>query len=398
MIEIERLQISEITEQHLQDLVIGEAAESPTLEFKRELKIGIDNDKREFCTDVASFANAAGGLILYGIRADDGVAVEVVGLTATSADELKLQAEQILQSGINPRLPWKKVEAISLSNGYFVIAVKIQRSHISPHAAGKDGVFRFFTRGSSGKLAMDIPQVRSSFLLSEGLREKLRAFRAERIGRIIANDGIVPLTIGHKLILHIVPLESLADRVEYNVSAYHGHRAPELMALGSKYSNTREFNIDGVAHIHRTHEKTEANGYVQLFQNGIIEAVDSGVVFFRQHGRENYNNSINARYVLEHLIHGTQRYLTILKNLTVDAPVYVMVSMTGMRRLAMWTSDHDKMPKLCDRDDLIFPVITVPDLAAEPHEILRPTFDTLWRSFGLPHCDWYDATGAFSVP
>lgn len=238
MIEIERLPISEITVKHLDALVTAKAMESQTLEFKQELKIGTDSDKREFCTDVVSFANASGGLVLYGIRADKGTAVEVLGLSVASTDDLVLQAEQILHSGISPRIPWKAVHPISLANGRFIIAIKVQRSAIAPHAAGKDGVFRFFTRGSGGKLGMDIPQVRSSFLLSEGLRERLRAFRADRMGRIIANDGIALLPKGAKLIVHLVPLKSLIEATEYNVIPFHPHSEPSLVSLGASYASS----------------------------------------------------------------------------------------------------------------------------------------------------------------
>ena len=245
---------------------------------------------------------------------------------------------------------------------------------------------------------MDIPQVRSSFLLSEGLRERLRSFRAERIGRVIANDGIVSLTPGHKLIVHLVPLASLAEPKEYDISPYFDNRTQDLAVLGSRNANTRDFNVDGIADIYKTYSATEANGYVQLFQTGIIEAVDSDVVFFKSHGGEQYNNSISAGFVQSHLITGITRYLSILRQLRVEAPVYILVSMTGMRSLAMWTSNYDKMPKLCDRDVLIFPEVTVSDLTAIPQSILKPVFDGLWRTFGLPECAWYLPDGNYVVP
>lgn len=398
MIEIERLPISDITEQHLQALVTGNAAESQTLEFKRELKIGVDSDKREFCTDVASFANSIGGLILYGVRAENGVAVEVLGLTAGNADDLKLQAEQILHAGISPRLPWKQVEAVTLANGRFVMAVKIQRSHISPHAAGKDGVFRFFTRSTSGKLGMDIPQVRSSFLLSEGLRERLRAFRAERIGRILANDGIAALTPGAKLVIHLVPLMSLAEPTQFNVLPFQDHQNKHLVTPGTDYADVREFNLDGVADVCGRTNEGVANGYAQLFQSGIVEAVDAYVS--HRGGHVEYQHSIDTARFLPDLTQALSRYLAILRELGVEIPVYLMVSLTGTRGMAMYMNVRIPAPakKRCDRDELIFPEIVIADLNAAPSAILRPVFDGLWRAFGVARCPWYDEAGTYTEP
>ena len=399
MIEIDRLPTSEITEQHLKNLVTSKVTEGDrTLEFKQDIKIGTDSEKRELCTDVVSFANGAGGLMLHGIRAENGVAVEVLGLAISNMDGLILQTEQILHAGISPRLPWVKVFPISLANGRIVVAIKIPRSAIAPHAAGKEGVFRFFTRGTNGKLPMDIPQVRSSFLLSEGLRERLRSFRAERMGRIVANDGIASLTPGHKLILHLIPLGSLADPVEYNIAPFHSYTQQDLVVLGCQGSHGREFNLDGIADVYRKNDAVDAEGYVQLFQTRIVEAVDSDLVFMKTFGGEQYVNSISAVFAQSQLIVGITRYLSILRQLQVEAPVYILVSMMGMRKLAMWTSNHHKIPKLCDRDDLIFPEIPVFDLTAEPHVILRPVFDGLWRTFGCSNCPWYNADGSFEIP
>jgi predicted HTH transcriptional regulator len=185
--------VNSITEQHLFELVSAHVPEGKTIEYKRELKIGNDTDKREFCVDLTSFANAAGGLMLYGIRAENGEAAELIGISITNVDEQITTIEQIINWGISPRLPWFDTHAVKLTGGGYVLAIKIPRSAISPHAHAKDGVCRFFTRGTKGKLPMDIPQVRASFQLSDTLRDRLRNFRAERTARIIAGAGAAPV-------------------------------------------------------------------------------------------------------------------------------------------------------------------------------------------------------------
>jgi len=400
MIEIDRLPIGEITEVHLQSLVTGKAAEGRTLEFKQDIKIGSDGDKKEFCTDVASFVNAAGGLMLHGIRAgkdaDQGVAVEIIGIETTNVESLVLQAEQVLYNGISPRL-MVGVRAIPLANGKVVIAIKTQRSSIAPHAVGRDGRYSFFTRGSNGKLPMDIPQVRSSFMLSEGLRERLRSYRAERLGRIIANDGIVPLNSGHKLILQVVPLASLAEPQDYDVSQFLDHRNQELCAMGTRSPNRREFNLDGLADVYRVHDES-ARGYMQVNQNGIIEAVDAGVVFSRTYTDERYQNSIGGVITVSQLIRGLENSLALLRRLGCETPIYAMVTMTGMRNLKMWHQNYAAMARACDRDEIFFQEVVITEITEKAVDLLRPTFDALWRAFGCDKCYYYGGDGIFRYP
>jgi len=72
--------LTEITEADLQYYVDNEVAENLCIEYKQQLP-GEDYDSRkEFLSDVSAFANAVGGHIIFGIREEDRVPVEVCGL------------------------------------------------------------------------------------------------------------------------------------------------------------------------------------------------------------------------------------------------------------------------------------------------------------------------------
>ena len=60
--------INEINQTNIETLITDKIEESRTLEYKEELPIGTDNEKKEFLADVSSFANALGGDIIYGIN------------------------------------------------------------------------------------------------------------------------------------------------------------------------------------------------------------------------------------------------------------------------------------------------------------------------------------------
>ncbi|MCK5240903.1 ATP-binding protein [bacterium] len=48
-------------------MISNQIQESRTIEYKESLPGNSDQDKREFLADISSFANAAGGDLLYGI-------------------------------------------------------------------------------------------------------------------------------------------------------------------------------------------------------------------------------------------------------------------------------------------------------------------------------------------
>jgi hypothetical protein len=55
------------------------------------------------------------------------------------------------------------------------------------------GVSRFYTRTSAGKYPMDVHELRAAFNTSSLMPERVRAFRLERLGRVLADDVPAPL-------------------------------------------------------------------------------------------------------------------------------------------------------------------------------------------------------------
>ena len=77
---LEHLTLKDVDEKALDALVESGVAESRTLEFKQDLQVATDEQKQEFLSDVTALANTDGGDIVFGIRAEKGVAKELVGL------------------------------------------------------------------------------------------------------------------------------------------------------------------------------------------------------------------------------------------------------------------------------------------------------------------------------
>ena len=74
--------IEKIDKEDIDTLIENSICENKNLEYKRELHIDLDADKKEFLADISSFANSFGGDILFGIEEDaaEKVPIKIVGI------------------------------------------------------------------------------------------------------------------------------------------------------------------------------------------------------------------------------------------------------------------------------------------------------------------------------
>ncbi|MBL8875025.1 MAG: ATP-binding protein [Phycisphaerae bacterium] len=95
--------LADIQVADLRSLITDGVEERRTLEFKRQLPTNSGKDKHDLCADVSSLANTGGGHLIFGMRAERGVAKELVGLDTDDADGEILRLESIVRSGVDPR-------------------------------------------------------------------------------------------------------------------------------------------------------------------------------------------------------------------------------------------------------------------------------------------------------
>lgn len=86
-------------------------SEHKTLEYKLALSGGSDSERKEFLANVSSFANAAGGCLIYGMKADSGVPVDL--------PEMEVDGDAVI-SGLESKDEAKRKQQISLAD--FVLA------------------------------------------------------------------------------------------------------------------------------------------------------------------------------------------------------------------------------------------------------------------------------------
>ena len=263
--------IRDITHADLQELIKTPIREGKTIEYKRQLPGGKDEDKREFLADASSFANAIGGDLLYGVEEKEGLPTNLVGVECEDLDAEIQRLDNLLRSGLEPRLPHYDTQFIDLGGKRQVLILRIPRSWSAPHRVTFRDHAKFYARNSSGKYHLDVGELRIAFTASEALGERIRRFREERLGKIVARDTPVPLIDSRPtVVLHTMPLRAFTTRETVDLD--QADRVTALVYPAHGNSKTRRINFEGIVGFDPS-EQEQRIEYNQLFRSGIIKSV-----------------------------------------------------------------------------------------------------------------------------
>jgi Putative DNA-binding domain len=273
--------LEQVQKDDIETLVANVVREGRTIEYKQQLPGGRDEDKKEFLADVSSFANAAGGDLIYGVeeeRDENGKALgtpkEAKGIIGINADQEIQRLENILRSGLEPRIPGIQTRAIDGFTNGPVIVIRVPRSWAAPHMVTFKASPRFYSRTSAGKAPLDVAEIRAAFIQSEALPERIRRFREDRLSRIMAGETPLQLTEEACAVLHILPVSAFQRGDPVDVTPYSA-ATMHLRPLGASGFNER-ISLDGCVAYQGVENGDVARNYTQLFRNGVIEAVDTG--------------------------------------------------------------------------------------------------------------------------
>ncbi len=135
--------IQDVNRDHLASLVEDGVAELRSVDYKRELPGRSDSARREFAADVSSFANAAGGDIIFGITEEGGVPQDLPGFVAEDMDAEMNRLEQTLRGGLEPRIEGIGLQPVALEDGRHALVLRVPRSPARPHAVTNGDRLRF---------------------------------------------------------------------------------------------------------------------------------------------------------------------------------------------------------------------------------------------------------------
>ncbi len=127
--------IEDITIDDIKLLIDNGVVENKKLEYKKQLDINSDGEKKEFLADISSFANTNDGDIIFGVEesSEEKVPVAMDGIEYKTEDELIRRIEDILRDSIKPRITNKEYKFLRLSEKMCILIIRIYKSKQLPH-------------------------------------------------------------------------------------------------------------------------------------------------------------------------------------------------------------------------------------------------------------------------
>ena len=377
---LDTIPLDNVSEEHLQRLVEDHEQESKTIEFKLELPGSGYEEHKKFLAAITSFANTVGGDLIYGIQAPNGVAEMVLGLNG-DLDAAKSRLENLIRTAIQPRVTAYTLRLIPVSNGNKVLIFRISRSWALPHRVTLGGHDKFYGRNSTGKYPLDVPELRSLFLLSETTADRIRNFRAERISLILSGQTPIALARGPTTVLQVVPFDAFSGGHTFDVSRIYDSNLIPLRPLTISQGFSSRHNFDGIVTYSDIGKTAPPPSYLQLFRSGIIESVDTRRI-----------NIYNEKQLMipgigweEELLGAVRQYFEIQANMGVTPPIVVMLSLLNVKGAKMHGgyglfAEDDKV----DRDHILVPEVMAEGFTSDVAQLLKPTFDVVWNACGYP--------------
>jgi hypothetical protein len=384
-----------ISQSHLEALIAAREEEGPHIEFKRDIPQNWrDNEKHELAADASAFSNAGGGDLIFGIDEDSqGRASALVPQALGNADQAAIRIQDILLSQTEPRLPGTRVRAIPVSVGDVdghVVVVRIPPSWQSPHRVKTNQ--HFFVRDGMKKRQLEIPEIRNLFLMTESQAQRVRDFRAERVGKILSGSLPMQLIEGALLVVHFIPTESARGEVSVDPVPFTQKYVP---VLGRSARNAR-INLDG-AFVTSENRERKCEGYSQIFRNGFFESV---VVL--THRNDIGKIQLPSLWYEQEVAKLLDAYRAIIQRLELDGEISVMLSILNAQEVQLGVNqglwdDSDANQTFFDR-----PIVLIPDVTAQAglsaFQALKPGFDMVWQAAGFVGSDNYDANGVGRHP
>jgi hypothetical protein len=373
--------------------LIANIPEGKTIEYKREMPTRQRDEQIKFLAAVSSLANTAGGDLLIGVDAQDGLPQSLTGVAFNNLDAEKLRLEQLLATCTEPRLPRVDIQPIDCGNGRHILIIRAHQSWIAPHRVTLND--KFYGRNSAGKFPLDVGELRNAFVLSSSTAERIRNFRTDRLIKVAAGQTPLPLHPGAAMIIHVVPFSTFAHgrTIDIVQAVANGHVMPLPPGRIGQDSNYMP-NLDGFATFpSRPGEPTHA--YAQLFRSGAVE----GVTLLSKDERTGF--SYLAGPVFENtIVASVKNYLMFIEDIDLGFPVYLFLSFCGMKDCMLRTRSQFGAAGYHGSGPLLEDVVALPEASldsdtADPAPAMRLMFNTVWNAFGFPQSDKYDSQGTW---
>jgi hypothetical protein len=124
--------LREIAHEHIEALAPGRVSEDADLDFKETLYGSSAGESHELCKDICAMRNDRGGVIVLGVRDENGVAVTCPGVALSDGEARRMR--QIVAAGTAPHAEFeiRPVPGVTEGSGFYILVA--DPSPFRPHA------------------------------------------------------------------------------------------------------------------------------------------------------------------------------------------------------------------------------------------------------------------------
>lgn len=370
-----------IEESDIIRLLDSQTQESKTLDYKKELHISKDADKKEFLFDITAMFNTDGGCIIYGIEElkDDigqntGLPKSIVGINLDNLDKTTQLIEDIVKGNTEPRIAQMVIKTIKVSDKV-VLLIGIPRFTGLPSMVTFNTSNKFYKRRNSGKYAVDVYELNQMFMQNQILKERIEEFRIKRVSKVLDHKFLPNLETSTSLFIHIVPLNFNDNAIiDFKKAVDHQLKMKPFSASGWD----KMYNIDGFATYSTTSDRQKVSSYNQIFRNGIYEAYSSGLFYQTRSGAQGFDPIHFMQETVETINNG----LFVLNQLEIDPPFYIAFSLHNIMHKVIDTELSYYIQKFRN-EELVLPFVLLEDYATDIKQSLKYSFDIMYQSVGF---------------
>jgi hypothetical protein len=289
-------------------LVENQIQESSSLDYKKELAISKDKDKKEFLFDVSAMYNTDGGCLVFGIEEEKdqnnqntGKPKEITGIEIQNSDKLIQQIEDIVKNCTEPSINQLIINELEVE-GQTVLILGIPKGLGLPSMVTYNQTNKFYKRRNSGKYAVDVYELNNMFMQNQVLKEKASDFRKKRIKTVLNQESLPNLVVDNSFFVHIIPFSFLDNHI-VDFSKAEKDNILDMRPIGTTGWD-KMYNIDGYATFTTSSDRQQISSYNQIFRNGIYEAYTSELFFEDRNGNIAFNGMAMIKETLRTISEG----------------------------------------------------------------------------------------------
>jgi hypothetical protein len=372
----------EIKIEMLRSLVESEIAEGQVIEFKRMIDVGDPKAKKNLSAEVASFANASGGDIVFGMDEREGSANKLIPLPEFDADKTELQLRQIFNSNIEPPVPGLIFCPVKIRPAEFALVLRIPRSWSRPNVLLGDPP-QFLVRDGNRRRAFTLRELREAFGLSASIAERMKQFRADRLSSLLSDNAPVQLWKRTLLVMHVMPQNAFDTPQSIDLSFVMKNNVLIWPMHDTGFS--KKLNFDGVISYfpgdHLPVQTKAVRSYVQVFRDGCVEAVTTEIF----HDDVEQLPKVIFHSYEESVEKALHNYLTLLQELGIEPPIFVSLAFIRAQDYSLALRDQfglEKSSSPIGRDVLIIPETPIYEYSSTYYDVLKGSFDRVWQTCG----------------